>query len=479
MTLAREINRVLSAVLAIFAVIALSSLYWAVVGPNTILRREDNPRLIAAEAAIQRGDIIDRTGQLLVTSEIGPQNEVRRIYLRPETSTMTGYSSLRYGVGGAEAAYNAILRGDNRTADFLTLLTDDLLHRPQIGSDVQITLDSVIQQAAMQAMGDQTGAVVVLGVPGGAVLGMVSLPTYDPNSLDADWQDLIESPAKPFFNRALQGSYQPGGTLQTPLMAAALLANQPLTAALPNATRPVQIDDLELNCAVQLPAMELSLRDAYAFACPRPFADLAETLGGTTLENILATFRFNAPVVLQGFEAPVRGENPLAAITSLEANRLTESALGQGNLTVTPLQMAVMAAAIINDGNAPQPYSLLAQRPPDSDIWQPAQIAQTTLPMSTQNTARQLQDLMRSAVANGAAGNAARPGIDIGGHAALSYAGDDSQAWFIGFVTLPGQQAVAIAVVLENSSDPGLAADIGGTVLQAAHDTLVAGRLSP
>ncbi len=479
MPLVREVNRLLTAILIAFGAVALASAYWAIIGPDTILRREDNPRLVAAEAAIQRGDIVDRTGEMLVTSQIGANNTVTRTYLHPETSTLIGYSSLRYGVGGAEAAYNTILRGDSRPLDFLTTLSNELLHRPQVGTDIQITLDTQVQQAIVQAMQGQTGAVVVLAVPSGQVLGIASLPTFDPNTLDAEWEQLIQSPSKPFFNRALQGSYQPGGTLQTPLMAAALLAEQSLTNTLPDATDSVRLDELELNCAVQIQGVALTLRDAYAFACPQPFAELAETLGSPALDNILASFQFNAPLVLQGFEAPVRVEDQLNVTTSLEETTLAERALGQGLLTVTPLQMAVMAAAIINDGNAPRPYTLIAQRPPDTQNWEKIQTNWSTLPVSTQNTARQLQDLMRNAVANGAAGNAARPGIDIGGHATLAYAGEESQAWFIGFVTLPGQQAIAAAVVLENSDDPGLAADIGGAILQAAHDALEINPSSP
>jgi cell division protein FtsI/penicillin-binding protein 2 len=90
----------------------------------------------------------------------------------------------------------------------------------------------------------------------------------------------------------------------------------------------------------------------------------------------------------------------------------------------------------------------------------------------TVNTARQLQDLMRNAVANGAAQNAGRPDIDIAGHASLAYSGEGTQAWFVGFATLRGRQGVAVAIVLENSDDPGLAADIGGTALMAAQTAL-------
>jgi peptidoglycan glycosyltransferase len=150
-------------------------------------------------------------------------------------------------------------------------------------------------------------------------------------------------------------------------------------------------------------------------------------------------------------------------------DNLLADALGQGHLTVTPMGMAVIAGAIVNDGNAPQPTALLAVRHPQTTTWIPNADSRPSLPLTTANTARQLQDMMRLAVAQGAAQNAGRPNIDIGGHAALAYSGNQSQAWFVGFATLGGRQGVAVAVVLENSSDPGLAADIGGTALAIAH----------
>ncbi len=462
----REINRLLLGVLAGFAIVALAAAYWAIFGIDTILTREDNPRLFEAEAAILRGDIVDRADHLLATSTIGEDGSVSRNYEYPETSSALGYYSLRYGTGGAEAAYNSILRGDNR--DFTT----QLLHRPQVGTDIKLTLDLGIQQQIAQALNGRVGAVVVMGVPNGEILGLVSLPTYNPNTLDADWEMLIEAPGKPFFNRALQANYQPGGTLQTLLMAAALLNRQPLETVIENATDTVQLANVDVSCAVRLPEMALTLRDAYAFACPKPFEELAETLDREKIQDTFVTFQLNRPPSLEGFvPQPATG----ASVTSfplITTDNLVENALGQGNLTVTPLQMAVMAAAIINDGNAPQPYTLAATRAAESDAWIPVEAIRPTIPYANANTARQLQDLMRSAVANGAAFNAARPNIDIGGHATIAYSGDETQAWFVGFATIAGRQAISVAVVLENSNDPGLAADIGGTVLAAAHEAL-------
>jgi peptidoglycan glycosyltransferase len=468
MPISREINRVLIGLLAAFGLVAIAAAYWATFGPVSLLEREDNPRRVEAEAAILRGDIVDRGGVLLAESISNQDRTVTRQYVYPETASVLGYYSLRYGVGGAEAAYDALLRGDTLIKDVSTDFFDRMLHRPQIGSSIQLTLDLAVQQQVMVALSNRTqaGAAVILSVPSGEVLALVSLPSYDPNTLDATWETLVRAAGNPFFNRALQGSYQPGGTLQTPLMAAALLDNQPLENPLPNATDPVQIDGLVVNCAVRLPFDDLTLRDAYAFACPEPFVRLAQNLGASSVQNALDTFHFDEPPTLPGFVPQAEITQPALTVNS---TNLVESALGQAGLTVSPLEMAMMAAAVINDGNAPQPYVLLASRAPESEDWLPAQESRPTIPYATANNARRLQDLMRDAVANGAASNAGRPNIDIGGHATVAYSGEGAQAWFIGFATIGGRQAVAVAVVIEDSADPGLAADIGGTALAAAH----------
>jgi penicillin-binding protein A len=480
MQFAREINRLLIGVLIVLLIVAGAAAYWAVVGTDTILERQDNPRQIEVEARIRRGSIYDRNGKLLVSSHSDTSNILTREYLYPQTYSALGYFSLRYGVSGAEAAYNTILRGDDIPRDFNTYLSTDLLHLPQAGSDIQLTFDLTIQQELAKLMDGQQGAAVVLSVPSGEVLAMLSLPTFDPNTLDSNWEQLILEPGNPFFNRTLQGNYQAGGTLQTPLIAAAMLTGTPLDDSIPNATRPISIDNIDIGCAAVLPPRSLTLREAYIFGCPYPFAQLADQLGVEGVQAIFDTFHLASPPTLAGFIVqPANNPTPSASILSLTQDSLAKNALGQGLLTVTPLEMAMIVAAIVNDGNAPQPYTLLDTRQPGTEIWVENIALNPSIPLTTANTARQLQDMMRLAVANGAAQNAGRANIDIGGHAALAYSGDGKQAWFVGFATLGGRQGIAVAIVIENSGDPGLAADIGGSALAVARDEMTANDSPP
>lgn len=461
-----EVNRVMLAILVGFVLVGAAAAYWAVTGPDTILLRDDNPRRVEAAARVQRGGLYSRDDVPLAYSIVGEDDLVTRMY--PETAAYSalGYASLQYGVAGVEQAYNAQLQGETLT-DASASVMDAILHRAPQGADVRVTVDMRLQQPIWSAMNGMRGAAVVIGVPSGEVLALVSLPTVDPNTLDANWDALRDDPANPFFNRALQAGYQPGGAMQIPLMMSALLDDQPLDPTLPDATTPVEINGVQLSCAVRLPPLDLSLRDAFAFACPQPFQLLAEALGLPPLQDTFTTLESLDVTLYPSVEESLVLVEVESTAEANDGESIVNNALGQGSITVSPLQMALMAAAIANEGNAPPPIIVTEIRSPDGE-WQPTVLAQPSLPFTTANTARRLQDLMRYAVANGAAQNAGRPNIDIGGHASLAYTGETAVAWFVGFATFGGGEGAAVAIVLENSSDPGLAADIGGIALTAA-----------
>ena len=470
MNFTREINRLTTGILVLLVIVALAATYWAVVGPDTILLRQDNPRLVQAAAQIHRGDIVDRNGTLIATSNTNADSSFTRQYLYPEMNSALGYASLRYGVGGAEAAFNRLLRGDNVGKDFLTQLANGLLHRVQHGSDVRLTFDLSIQRQAVKAMGTHSGSIVVLDIPSGQVLAMVSLPTYDPNTLDANWEVLSKAPGKPFFNRALQGAYQPGIALQTPLIAAALLANYPLDTPIEQATQSIKVGDVTMQCVTKPPSDRLTLQEAYAYGCPYPFAKMVQELGIETIQSGFNTFQLEQPPTLAGYVVVPSSESSDSSHLQLGTSNFTKNALGQGTITVSPLEMAVIAGAIFNDGNAPIPYSLLQVHQPPIEAWVNETNSYAFIPMLTANSARQMQVFMEAAVKNGAAQAAVQTGLTIGGHAALAYVGNTTQSWFIGFVSNGSNQGATIAVILEDTHDTNLAVQIGGQVLAAAHE---------
>ena len=143
-------------------------------------------------------------------------------------------------------------------------------------------------------------------------------------------------------------------------MAAALLADYPLDTVTTDAARPVQVGDVKLSCVQTPSSSSMTLRDAYAAGCPQPFADLMTNLGLGTIEAIFNTFQLNHPPTLPGYIVTSDDQpTPTSEPVNLNSGNLLADALGQGQLTITPLEMAAITAAVVNDGNAPTPYTLL------------------------------------------------------------------------------------------------------------------------
>lgn len=465
MPIQRELRQLAAALLIAFAGIAFAAAYWAVIGPDTLSTRDDNPRRVEQETRIQRGSILDRAGITLAISLPDADGHYLRSYPYPEMNGALGYFSYRYGTSGVEAAYDSLLRGDDQRLDVFSRLLTDVTHTPQRGSDIRLTLDLATQQAVHDEFGDRQGAVILLDAATGQVLALVSQPAYDPNTLDANWETLIRQTGNPFFNRALQGRYQPGGALQPVLVAAALLSSSPADTPIENAAQPVQVGRVAYACASQPPDPTLTLVAALRYGCPYPFVTEADRLGIDPIRSIIESFGLGTPQALSGF---VTGDEPAALAFNLTPDNLIEQALGQSDLAVSPLQMASVAAAILNGGNAPPPYLLLQLRRPDSSDWIAVPPPAGSRAFTTAAVAQQLQTMMQQSAVLDAVNTALEPGLRIGGHVALAYSGRTSQTWFFGFIPTGPQQGFAIALILEDTADPATAARIATRILQTA-----------
>jgi penicillin-binding protein A len=467
----REINRMMVGFIVAFSVILLAATYYALVGGITLLPREDNPRLVEAEQSIVRGSIYDRNGALLARTTSDADGFAVREYFHPTTYSALGYYSYRYGVAGVEAAFDQTLRG----ADLPPTLEQVMLHQPTRGSDIRLTLDLTVQQRVANAMTPHAGAALVTTVPGGEVLALVSLPTYDPNTLDNDWETLVASPGKPFFNRALQGGYQPGTVLQLPIMADAITRGQPLNSQFPSGGAPVQLDDLTLSCVTRPPQLRLTLSDAFVYGCPGAFAQIAATLNPDKLQTAFTNYRLNAPPTLPEF-FPVAEEaqqTPAPRPVALPDN-LTEQAniLGQGELNLSPIAVNALTAAVANGGNTPPPHIIQAMRPPNAETWTAMRQHRTSTPYMTAQAARQLNTLLKTSSTDGTASVIAWEEQDVYALAGIAYSGEGMLVWFTGYARYSGGRAVIVTVVLEDTDDTQTAALVGKEAFQAARAVL-------
>ena len=460
----REINRLLLAILIAFGAIVLAATYYGLVGAVTLLPRDDNPRLVEAQQSVLRGNIYDRHNQLMATSSADSDGFALREYLHPEMNSALGYYSFRYGAGGAESAYDTYLSGQRLPFT----LQQHLLRTPVYGEDIQLTFNLRVQQQLVDAMKDMQGAAVVMTVPDGEILALVSLPTFDPNSLDVDWETLIEAPGNPFFNRVLQGRYQPGTLMQLPMMISAIVQGQPLNAQFASGSNPAILDDLSIECVVQPENRNITLRQAYLYGCPTPFAQITSVIGMNNLTYTLDLLRLDNTQTLNGFVVEEQEENiENIETTIITRTNLRENVLGQGEYNISPMAVAAMTAAIINEGNAPQPTAIRATRTHTDEQWYDAQPNLPTLAYTTAPTARRIAELMRVSADEGTASLVDWDEMEVGGQAAIAYSGEGTHVWFTGFVILESEQNAVVTIVLENTSDPVKAVEVGQIALEA------------
>lgn len=426
------------AILLGFLAVALSLVFWSVVRSEAILARDDNPRLVEAELRIQRGRILDRNGTVLAHT-VGEPDALVRTYPFETIGPAVGYYSFRHGTAGIEAGFDEILRGESE--EFTAVFNQQILHTPQIGRDVQLTLDAELQATAESLFGSVPGAphgaLVLLEIGTGDVLAMVSHPGYNPNRLDENFDALVQDETAPLLNRAVQGQYQPGLVLQPFILAAALDQDRiQLEGAVLNANRPVPVNGEVKRCQTT-PPEEATWADVLHHRCPGPMQDLANLLGLGGLDNIFMRFGFTT-----------QPELPLNTETA-ELEPLSDplqAGIGQDNLTVTPLQVALALATLGNDGRLPTPRLVTAVED-ENGIMQAQPPAPTAGDAVTGRAARAIRQLLN------------KEGTLSFAISALS--GPDSRnGWYLA-LTPADQPQYAIVVVVEDSEDLEVVHTIG------------------
>lgn len=237
----RNIGSLQKIMAAMFGLICLGLVYWQLIGAEAILARDDNPRRVIAEQSIRRGQISTAGGVALAQTLTDENGLTRRWYPYPNLASVTGYYSVRYGAGGLEAEFNDLLRGEDRQSRF-----DKLMHRPPVGQNITVTIHLPAQIAADTALAQAnvTGAVLVMNAQSGEVLVMAGRPTFDPNTLDEQWDVLVADPSAPLLNRATQGVFPLGELVRVVGMvglfeAGATVPPEPLTAPLPELLAPL------------------------------------------------------------------------------------------------------------------------------------------------------------------------------------------------------------------------------------------------
>ncbi|GAA1429843.1 penicillin-binding transpeptidase domain-containing protein [Microlunatus lacustris] len=460
----RPIRRVAFVAMLMFALLLANGTYMTLFRTDSLAAEPQNRRVRDAEFAQDRGAILAAGKTEIATT--GPSKDRFRYQRSYPAGSLyapvTGFYSYDHGSTGVESTYNSQLAG---TADalFVRRLIDLATDRAPRGASVQTTIVPAMQEAAAQALGDQKGAVVALDPKTGAVLALVTSPTYDPNDVASHdieaagkaYDRLAGRENRPLANRAAREIYPPGSTFKLVTAAAALAQGQEPTSevdspdeltlpgtstVLPNST----------NCG----GTSITLTQALKVSCNTAFANLGLELGQDELREQAQAFGFD-----QRHLADLNGVASRFP-DDLDDAQLALSSIGQFDVAASPLQMAMVTAGIANDGVVMDPYLVSMVQAPDLkplSTHEPRVLSEAMTP----ENAQKLQAMMVETVASGTGGNGAIAGVEVGGKTGTAQSDPTRKpfAWFTSFAPADDPQ-VAVAVVVEDADIPR--ADIAG-----------------
>ncbi|MFI6285725.1 peptidoglycan D,D-transpeptidase FtsI family protein [Streptomyces sp. NPDC051018] len=449
---------------------------------------EKNRRVLIDRYAGERGNIIVDGDPITGSVKTDDTDfAYKRTYVNgPMWAPVTGYASQAFDANQLEKLEDGILTGNSDQLFFdrtMAMFTGD----KKKGGNVVTTLSGAAQKAAFEGLGSKKGAVAAMDPRTGKVLALASTPSYDPSSFAGNsaadtkaWTTLTseDNKDKPMLNRALREVYPPGSTFKVVTAAAALEhgkvddinapTDTPEPYTLPN-TRTVMKNQVS-GCK------NATLKKALEVSCNSVFAKLGDDVSRDKMLETAQKFGFNNPEL----DTPVRAaESRYDKTMDRSGNSL--SSIGQFNTAATPLQMAMVAAAIANDGKLMKPYMVDKLVAPNLDVISQTKPQELSRPLSSEN-AQLVQDMMENVVENGGGSKAAIGGdVKVGGKTGTAQHGAKNSkrpyAWFISYAKTADGSPVAVAVVVEDSdasrgdiSGGGLAAPIAKDVMKAILD---------
>ncbi|MEU6177793.1 peptidoglycan D,D-transpeptidase FtsI family protein [Streptomyces coeruleorubidus] len=449
---------------------------------------KNNRRVIIERYASPRGDIIVGGQPITGSTETsGSDFKFKRTYKDgPMWAPVTGYASQAFGATQLESIEDGILTGNDDRLFFRNTL-DMLTGKKQEGGNVVTTLNAAAQKAAYNGLKKQggKGAVVALEPSTGKILALASFPSYDPSSFAGNstttdteaWQKLQKknNPDDPMLNRALRETYPPGSTFKVVTAAAALedgLYTEPNQKTDSPDPWVMEGTNTKLPNEGNIPCKNATLRVALQYSCNTVFGKIGSDLGNDKMLDMAKKFGFTEEQF-----TPVRA-NASVFSDDMNPSQTALSSIGQFNTAATPLQMAMVASAVANDGKLMKPYMVDELQARSVDTLEKNEPEELSQPLSSEN-AQKLQSMMETVVDKGTGSNAKIPGVTVGGKTGTAQHGVDNSenpyAWFISYAKdSDGSAPVAVAVVIEDDnavrddiSGGGLAAPIARNVMEA------------
>ncbi|MBA3019492.1 penicillin-binding protein 2 [Propionicimonas sp.] len=410
--------------------------------------RPENRRVTDARFGQDRGAIMVGNTPIAKSSEVSDRFLFQRSYPSGELyAPVTGYYAYLYGASGLEGSYSAELAGQDNSQFLSRLINLASGARPK-GGTVETTISAKAQKAAWKALDGRKGAVVAIDYKTGAIKALVTSPSYDPNKLATHdlvdstkaWNQLTTDADKPMANRATKEIYPPGSTFKLVTTAAALENGASPEDSIDGSSYKLPGSTKVINACA---GGKITLAQALKVSCNPAFARLGVAVGDAALREQAEKFGFGSKYL------PEIGSAASRFPDELDPAQTAMSAIGEFEVAASPLQMAMVSAAIANDGVAMEPY--LVQRVLDSDL---RVVSQTSPRKRTQavsaTTAGQLKQMMVQVVEGGTGYRAQIPGVTVGGKTGTANSDNKRRpyAWFTAWADDP---SVAVCVFVEDA----------------------------
>ena len=478
--LGRTIGHVGLALTVAFAGLALGAGYWQVLRSPDLTREPDNPVVIAAARNVVRGQIVDRDGKVLVSNKRDANGEPYRVYGDRAFSTVIGYASRQFGTAGLERSWNAELTGvsnGNAIGDLLRKFQTD----PYDPQKLTLGISSALQQAAVKGLGSDRGAVVMIDPRTGEILALASTPTYDASAIanpateDRGFAAVRDSSAKPLLTRATQGQYVPGSVFKI-VTAIAGLGSGRITPATtypeqPKAERDgLVVSGFRVREHPGVPARSFNLSSATEWSSNIWYALTGLRTGGDNLASFAGRMGFGAPLPFDLPTASSQVTNPGGSGSGGFSDNveLANASYGQAETLVTPLQMALVACTVANDGTLMKPHLVIAAAGRDGTRRVgPVEFGRVIGTEEADAIAAAMQAAVESSVGRQFTSGAKVAGVPTAGKSGTAELGGSGapHSWFIGFAPVDNPR-VAIAVIVERGGRGGArAAPLAGDLM--------------
>lgn len=502
------LRRLSTVVMVMFLALMVSTTWIQFVSAESLNENPRNVRGTYSSLSRDRGPIVVKGGEAIATSvPVDDNYKYQRTYSDGDAGAaavyapITGYYSVVGTISGMERYANSYLAGEDDSL-WLDRLQNLITGEEAQGSSVELTIDPKVQKAAWDALGDYTGAAVALDPKTGAILAMVSKPSFDPNPLASHDSEAASAAAEkvinekpvinsedgeerrsvygPTINRTINATFPPGSTFKLLTAAAAIEYDgktpgtqipAPDTYILPGTSTPVG-NFGGFPCA---DSEQMTLLEALEISCNTAFLNLADEVGKDGMQQMFEEFGFTDSIEVPmttsvgAYPGLIGGEND----DDSDA-RIALSGIGQGSVRMTPLQVAMISAAIANGGDLMEPYLVQSVRDSDLELVSQTKPNRYKSPFSS-STADALTEMMEAVVANGSGKGAQIPGVAVAGKTGTAQDEPRSPSlWFTSFAPADDPQ-VAVAVVLENEGQStnettggALASPIAKQIMQAA-----------